>query len=73
MRRWRYDITVEDCFYGFARLVYDQVLEYEKLETLELSSDWESKARGWMNWLETVGESADGSVFVVEKKEMDPW
>lgn len=71
-KRRKYDIEVQERFYGFARFVYDRILDYAKLEASELCFDWESVARSWKNRSEEVGEVREGSAFVVGDKEMVP-
>lgn len=74
--RRRYEICLEECFYGFTRVVYNLVLDYAIMETFELCSGWENVARRWDNRSETVGdigeESAEGSMFLVEEKDIVP-
>lgn len=38
-KRRRYDICVQECLYGFARVVYDWMSQYAKLEISKLCSD----------------------------------
>lgn len=39
------DVCVREWFYGFARAVYDRILEYAKLETSEPFFEWKSMAQ----------------------------
>lgn len=41
--RPRYEIYAQECFYGFARVVYDWVLDYAKLGISQLCFDWKSR------------------------------
>lgn len=36
---------VQECYYGFARVTYDQILEYVRMETSELCLEWEIRAQ----------------------------
>lgn len=40
-KRRPYEIRLQECFYGIARVVYARVLGCGKLETSELCFDWE--------------------------------
>lgn len=53
----RYEICVRECCHGFARIVYDQVVECAKHNTSELCLDWKSVVCSWMKRNEIVGES----------------
>lgn len=68
----RYDICVQKCLQGFARVVYDSVEESAKLEASELCFDWASVSRIWKNQSEIVGKTEEGSAFVLREKKMVP-
>lgn len=70
-RRW-YDIGVQQCFHGFARVLYDRGMNYAKLETLELCFNWEEVARKKNNSDEMVGKERVASVFEIAQSEMVP-
>lgn len=55
IERRRYVICVQECSHGFARVAYNRVLEYGKLEMSELWFDWESVARSLKNRSEIAG------------------
>lgn len=69
-KRRRYENYMQECFYGFGRVVYGQVLKYAKVETSELCFDLVSVARSWKNESEIIGESEVSSLFVLAKKGM---
>lgn len=70
--RLRYEICVQKCIYGCAWAVYDQVVQYAKLETSELCYDWKSVAQGRRNRIEIVGGNGGRSVVGVGRKQMFP-
>lgn len=71
-KRQRYDIGVQECFYGFARAVRDRVLDCAKLEEFEFCFDWENVARSRKNRGGMVGKRKDGSLYLVGQNEMVP-
>lgn len=60
----------QKCFFGFARVVYVLILSYAKLEMSKLCFERESLVWSWKSRSETVGESREGSTFVLGEKEI---
>lgn len=71
-KRPRYDLCVQECFYGSALVSYSPVSEYAKLETPELYPDWKRLARSWTDYSKIVRESGEKSVFGAAREEIDP-
>lgn len=72
MKRRRYEICVQKYFHSFVGVVYDQVLEYARLETSKLCLGCKGVARSWMNSSQTVEESGEKSVSMVGERKWSP-
>lgn len=63
-KRWGYDISVQDFFYGSARMVSGWILEYEELETSELCFDAKSVVPSWKKLSGIVRKTGKKSTLV---------